>query len=166
MDIVLQEVSLLSDTVRVNLGYACENASDEDLWRAAERGRCEALIRMLPQGMDTVLESSGASLSQGERQLLSIARSFAADPDVLILDEATASVDTRTEKEVQAAMREVMRGRTAIIIAHRLSTIRDADIILVMDDGRIVERGRHGELISRRGRYRELCQLQLAGKET
>ncbi|MGX8718031.1 MAG: ABC transporter ATP-binding protein [Desulfovibrio sp.] len=166
MDIVLQDVSLLSDTVRVNLGYAREGASDGELWLAAERGRCSALIRMLPQGMDTVLEASGASLSQGERQLLSIARSFAADPDVLILDEATASVDTRTEKEIQAAMREVMLGRTAIIIAHRLSTIRDADIILVMDGGRIVEKGRHGELMTRRGRYWELCRLQLAGRET
>ena len=166
MDIVLQDVSLLSDTVRVNLGYAREGASDGELWLAAERGRCSALIRMLPQGMDTVLEASGASLSQGERQLLSIARSFAADPDVLILDEATASVDTRTEKEIQAAMREVMLGRTAIIIAHRLSTIRDADIILVMDGGRIVEKGRHGELMARRGRYWELCRLQLAGRET
>ena len=166
MDIVLQEVSLLSDTVRANLGYASDNASDEELWRAAERGRCSGLIRMLPQGMDTMLEASGASLSQGERQLLSIARSFAADPDVLILDEATANVDTRTEKEIQAAMREVMEGRTAIIIAHRLSTIRDADIILVMDGGRIVESGRHEELMARRGRYYDLCRLQLAGKET
>ncbi len=166
MDIVLQDVSLLSDTVRVNLSYAREGVSDGDLWRAAERCRCAGLIRMLPQGMETVLDLSGAGLSQGERQLLSIARSFAADPEVLILDEATASVDTRTEKEVQAAMREVMRGRTAIIIAHRLSTIRDADIILVMDGGRIVESGRHEELLDRRGRYWELCRLQLAGKET
>ncbi len=164
MDIVLQEVSLLSDTARVNLGYACSEASDEELWRAAERGRCGGIIRMLPQGLDTVLEAAGSGLSQGERQLISIARAFAADPDVLILDEATSSVDTRTEKEVQSAMAEVMQGRTAIIIAHRLSTIRNADVILVMDGGRIVESGRHEELMARRGRYYELCRLQLAGK--
>ena len=128
--------------------------------------RCDGLIAGLPQGMDTVLTASGANISQGQRQLLTIARAFVAEPRILILDEATSSVDTRTEKEIQSAMQSIMRGRTSIVIAHRLSTIRDADLIVVMDQGRIVERGNHAELLAKRGKYYDLYMTQYAGFAT
>ena len=121
---------------------------------------------MLPKGYDTVLTGSGNNISQGQRQLLSIARAFVTDPKILILDEATSNVDTRTEKVIQDAMQLVMENRTSIIIAHRLSTIRDADIIVVMDKGRIVESGSHDSLLARRGKYYELYMTQYAGFAT
>ena len=128
--------------------------------------RCDGLVAGLPQGVDTVLTASGANISQGQRQLLTIARAFVAEPRILILDEATSSVDTRTEKEIQSAMRSIMRDRTSIVIAHRLSTIRDADLIVVMDQGRIVEQGNHSELLAKRGKYYDLYMTQYAGFAT
>lgn len=128
--------------------------------------RCEDMLQKLPQGYDTLLTGSGENISQGQRQLLAIARAFVADPKILILDEATSNVDTRTEKAIQNAMQLVMKNRTSIVIAHRLSTIRDSDLIVVMDQGKITESGSHGELISRKGKYYELYMTQYAGFAT
>lgn len=157
---------LFSDTVRNNLKYGNENASENQLEHAAGISRCEDMIRSLPQGYDTVLTGSGQNISQGQRQLLAIARAFVADPKILILDEATSNVDTRTEKAIQDAMQLVMKNRTSIIIAHRLSTIRDADIIVVMDKGQIVESGSHDDLLAQKGKYYELYMTQYAGFAT
>lgn len=121
------------------------------------------MIRHLPQGYDTVLTGSGANISQGQRQLLAIARAFVANPKILILDEATSNVDTRTEKAIQDAMQRIMQGRTSIVIAHRLSTIRDSDIIVVMDHGEIVESGNHETLLAQKGKYYDLYMTQYAG---
>ena len=164
--IVLQDTVLFSDTVRNNLKYGNEKADERQLEKAVKMSRCEELLQMLPQGYDTVLTGAGENISQGQRQLLAIARAFVADPKILILDEATSSVDTRTEKAIQDAMRLVMQNRTSIIIAHRLSTIRDADMIVVMDQGRIVESGSHEELLAQRGKYYELYMTQYAGFAT
>ena len=164
--IVLQDTSLFSDTVRNNLLYSNADASPEELDRAVRMSRCEDMLRQLPQGYDTQLTAAGANISQGQRQLLAIARAFVADPRILILDEATSNVDTRTEKAIQDAMRRVMQGRTSIVIAHRLSTIRDADMIVVMDQGRIVESGNHDELLRRKGKYYDLYMTQYAGFAT
>lgn len=164
--IVLQDTVLFTDTIRNNLKYGNENATQEQLEEAVRMSRCQDMIRMLPDGYDTVLTGSGENISQGQRQLLAIARAFIADPEILILDEATSNVDTRTEKAIQDAMQSVMKDRTSIIIAHRLSTIRDADMIVVMDKGRIVESGSHDELISQKGKYYELYMTQYAGFAT
>ena len=164
--IVLQETVLFSDTVENNLRFANAAATDEELAHAVEASRCREVIDHLPEGLGTVLTGAGANLSQGQRQLLAIARAFVANPRILVFDEATSSVDTRTEKAIQNAMRTVMLNRTSIIIAHRLSTIRDADLIVVMDHGRIVEQGSHAELLARRGKYHELYQTQFAGLAT
>ena len=161
--IVLQDTVLFGGTIRDNLKYGNENADEVQLERAAEMSRCSDMIQMLPQGYDTVLTGSGENISQGQRQLLAIARAFAADPKILILDEATSNVDTRTEKAIQDAMHLVMENRTSIIIAHRLSTIQDADRIIVMDHGEIVESGSHEELLLQKGRYYELYMTQYAG---
>lgn len=128
--------------------------------------RCEEMLKLLPEGYDTMLAAAGANLSQGQRQLLAIARAFVADPKILILDEATSNVDTRTEKAIQDAMQKVMENRTSIVIAHRLSTIRDADIIVVMDHGRIVEQGNHEALLAQKGKYYDLYMTQFAGFAT
>ncbi|MCI6375698.1 MAG: ABC transporter ATP-binding protein/permease, partial [Clostridiales bacterium] len=144
--IVLQDTVLFSDTVRANLAYASDGATQERLEHAVSMSRCGEMLSGLPQGMDTMLTASGANISQGQRQLLAIARAFVAEPRILILDEATSNVDTRTEKAVQSAMRSIMKGRTSIVIAHRLSTNPDADQIVVMDQGRIVEKGSHAQL--------------------
>lgn len=136
---------------------------DEEVEKAAAMSNCSGMIRRLPDGYETRLAQSGSNLSQGQRQLLSIARAFLASPKILILDEATSSVDTRTEKHIQDAMVKLMENRTSLIIAHRLSTIRDADCIVVMDQGRIVETGSHEELIRQKGRYYELYMTQFAG---
>ena len=161
--IVLQDTVLFSDTIRHNLTYGNENATDVQLETAVEMSCCEDIIEKLPQGFDTVLTGAGENISQGQRQLLAIARAFVADPKILILDEATANVDTRTEKAIQDAMQRVMENRTSIVIAHRLSTIRDSDLIVVMDHGEIVESGSHTELFERKGRYYELYMTQYAG---
>lgn len=164
--IVLQDTVLFSDTVKNNLKYGNENATMEQLEKAVSMSHCRELLQALPEGYDTILKGSGANVSQGQRQLLAIARAFVADPKILILDEATSNVDTRTEKAIQDAMHLVMKNRTSIIIAHRLSTIRDADIIVVMDHGRIVESGSHEELLARKGKYYELYMTQYIGIAT
>lgn len=164
--IVLQDTVLFSDTIRNNLKYGNENAADVQLQKAMELSRCEDMLQKLPQGYDTLLTGSGENISQGQRQLLAIARAFVSDPKILILDEATSNVDTRTEKAIQDAMQLIMKNRTSIVIAHRLSTIRDSDIIVVMDHGDIVESGSHGELLDKKGKYYELYMTQYAGFAT
>ena len=164
--IVLQDTVLFSDTIRNNLLYANEEATQEQLESAVRMSCCEEMLKLLPQGYDTVLTASGANISQGQRQLLAIARAFVADPKILILDEATSNVDTRTEKAIQEAMHLIMQNRTSIVIAHRLSTIRDADIIVVMDHGQIVEQGNHETLLKQKGKYYELYMTQYAGFAT
>ncbi|MCM1181786.1 MAG: ABC transporter ATP-binding protein/permease [Roseburia sp.] len=164
--IVLQDTVLFSDTVLNNLKYGNADAGFDEIEAAVRMSRCREMIEMLPQGYDTVLTGSGDNISQGQRQLLAIARAFVADPQILILDEATSNVDTRTEKAIQDAMHRVMQNRTSIVIAHRLSTIRDADMIVVMDHGRIVESGDHETLLSRKGKYYELYMTQYAGIAT
>lgn len=154
--IVLQDTVLFSDTIRSNLKYGNENATDAQMEEAVEMSRCTEMIKHLPQGYDTVLCDAGDNISQGQSQLLAIARAFVADPKILILDEATSNVDTRTEKKIQTAMQKIMQGRTSIVIAHRLSTIRDSDMIVVMDHGEIVESGTHEELLEKKGKYYEL----------
>ncbi|MCD7751826.1 MAG: ABC transporter ATP-binding protein/permease [Lachnospiraceae bacterium] len=164
--IVLQDTVLFSDTVRNNLKYSNAEATDEEMERAARMSNSHSMITHLQNGYDTELTESGQNLSQGQRQLLSIGRAFLAHPKILILDEATSSVDTRTEKNIQDAMVKLMQDRTSVIIAHRLSTIRDADYIVVMDQGRIVETGNHDELMAAKGRYYELYMTQFAGNQT
>lgn len=164
--IVLQDTVLFSDTIRNNLKYGNENADDARIQRAMEMSRCEDMLRRLPRGYDTILTGSGENISQGQRQLLAIARAFVADPKILILDEATSNVDTRTEKSIQDAMQRIMQNRTSIVIAHRLSTIRDSDLIVVMDHGEIVESGNHDELLDKKGKYYELYMTQYAGFAT
>jgi ATP-binding cassette subfamily B protein len=164
--IVLQDTVLFADTVKNNLKYSNENADDEQMVEAAKMSNCDAMIRRMPQKYDSMLTAQGQNISQGQRQLLSIARAFLAHPKILILDEATSSVDTRTEKKIQDAMVNLMHNRTSLIIAHRLSTIQDADCIVVMDAGRIVEMGRHEELLEKQGKYYELYMTQFAGQAT
>lgn len=164
--IVLQDTVLFADTVRNNLKYSRTDASEEEMEEAAKMSHCHNMIKRLKKGYDTVLADAGYNLSAGQRQLLSIARAFLAKPKILILDEATSSVDTRTEKKIQDAMVNLMKNRTSLIIAHRLSTIRDADCIVVMDQGRIVEQGNHEELLRQKGRYYELYMTQFAGNAT
>ena len=154
--IVLQDTVLFADTVENNVKYSKPEATREEVEAAVKMSHCYSMIRHLPQGFATQLTESGCNLSQGQRQLLSIARAFLANPKILILDEATSSVDTRTEKHIQDAMVKLMENRTSLIIAHRLSTIQDADCIIVMDKGRIVETGNHEELLQKKGRYYSL----------
>ena len=156
LGMVLQDTHLFTGTVRDNIRYGNLNATDEEVEKAAKLANADAFIRHLPQGYDTMLSGDGANLSQGQRQLLSIARAAVADPPVLILDEATSSIDTRTEKLIEKGMDSLMHGRTVFIIAHRLSTVRNADVILVLEDGEIIERGNHDELLAQRGRYYQL----------
>ncbi|MBN2205726.1 MAG: ABC transporter ATP-binding protein [Thermoleophilia bacterium] len=157
---VLQDTWLFTGTIRENIAYGREGASAEEILAAARAARVDHFVRTLPDGYDTVLDDDATNVSEGEKQLLTIARAFLADPDVLILDEATSSVDTRTEVLIQDAMAELMEGRTSFVIAHRLSTIHGADTILVMDRGRIVEQGTHEELLARRGFYHDLYASQ------
>ena len=164
--IVLQDTVLFSDTIRNNIKYGKADASDEEMMRAARHARADVFIEGLPDGYDTVLAEGGSNLSQGQRQLLSIARAVLADPKILILDEATSSVDTRTEMHIQQAMVSLMKNRTSLIIAHRLSTIRDADKIVVIKDGRVAEAGNHEELLSLGGEYHKLYSNQFAGIST
>ena len=157
---VLQDTWLFSGTIRENIRYGRPSASDEEVYEAARAARADRFIRALPQGYDTVLNEESTNISQGQKQLLTIARAILSDPRVLILDEATSSVDTRTEILIQNAMDELMVGRTSFIIAHRLSTIRNADLILVMRDGDIVEQGTHEDLLAKGGFYAELYNSQ------
>ena len=154
--IVLQDTYLFSGTIRENIKYGKLEATDEEVEAAASVANADAFIKRLPKGYDTILSESGSNLSQGQRQLLAIARAILADPAILILDEATSSVDTRTELHIQEAMLKLMRGRTSFIIAHRLSTIRDADTIMVIDGGEIVEKGNHEQLLDKKGKYHDL----------
>ena len=156
LGIVLQDTHLFTGTVAENIRYGKLDATDEEVRAAAKLANADGFIRRLPQGYDTVLTGDGANLSQGQRQLLAIARAAIADPPVLILDEATSSIDTRTEKIVQDGMDKLMAGRTTFVIAHRLSTIRNSDCIMVLDQGRIIERGSHEELIEEGGKYYQL----------
>jgi ATP-binding cassette, subfamily B, multidrug efflux pump len=157
---VLQDTWLFGGTIQDNIAYGDENATEEEIVAAAEAAHVDHFVRTLPDGYDTVVDDDASNLSQGEKQLLTIARAFLADPQILILDEATSSVDTRTEVLVQRAMARLMKGRTSFVIAHRLSTVRDADTILVMNHGRIVERGRHEELLAAGGFYADLYASQ------
>ena len=156
MGIVLQDVNLFTGTVMENIRYGRLEATDEECIAAAKLAHADSFIRMLENGYDTVIDGDDAELSQGQRQLISIARAAVADPAVMILDEATSSIDTRTEEIVQRGMDALMEGRTVFVIAHRLSTIRNSDVIMVMDHGRIIERGNHEELMAERGRYYQL----------
>lgn len=164
--IVLQDTVLFADTIRNNLKYSREAATDDEMIEAARMSNCHDMIKRQKEGYDTVLAGEGYNLSQGQRQLLAIARAFIAQPKILILDEATSSVDTRTEKRIQDAMVNLMKNRTSLIIAHRLSTIQDADMIVVMEQGRIIETGNHEELLKKKGKYHELYMTQFAGQAT
>ncbi|MDB0437935.1 ABC transporter ATP-binding protein [Clostridioides difficile] len=159
---VLQDTWLFNGSIRENIAYSKSDATMEDVVRAAKAARVDHFIRTLPQGYDTILTEDASNLSQGQKQLLTIARAILSDPSVLILDEATSSVDTRTEVEIQKAMNNLMRGRTSFVIAHRLSTIRDADLILVMKEGTIIEQGNHKELLENKGFYEELYNSQFS----
>ena len=162
---VLQDTWLYNDTIRENIRFGRLDASDEDVLAAAKAAQVDHFVRTLPQGYDTILNEDASNISQGQKQLLTIARTIISDPKILILDEATSSVDTRTELAIQKAMDELTKGRTSFIIAHRLSTIRDADMILVMKDGDIVETGNHNELLAKGGFYANLYNSQFANGE-
>ncbi|MCQ1529636.1 ABC transporter ATP-binding protein [Lutispora saccharofermentans] len=160
--IVLQDTYLFSDTVKENIRYGKTDATDEEVMEAARVANAHQFIARLPKGYDTKLSEGGINLSQGERQLLAIARAILSNPSILILDEATSSIDTRTESKIQEAMLTLMKGRTSFIIAHRLSTIKDADVIMFVDDGKIVESGSHKELLDKKGKYYRLYSSQFS----
>ena len=153
---VLQDTWLFSGTVYENLAYGKEGVTLEQVRAAARAAKIDRFIEALPQGYDTVLRDGGNSISKGQRQLLTIARAMLLDAPMLILDEATSNVDTRTERRIQAAMLRLMEGRTCFVIAHRLSTVKNSDVIMVMDHGRIIERGDHDKLIAEKGQYYRL----------
>ena len=156
LGIVLQDTHLFTGTVMENIRYGKLDATDEEVYAAARLANADGFIKRLPEGYHTLLTGDGANLSQGQRQLLAIARAAIADPPVLILDEATSSIDTRTEKIVQEGMDRLMHGRTTFVIAHRLSTVRNSDCIMVLEQGRIIERGTHDQLLEQKGRYYQL----------
>jgi len=152
----LQDTNLFTGTVMENIRYGKLDATDEEVYAAAKLANADDFISRLPDGYDTMLTGNGSQLSQGQRQLISIARAAIADPPVMILDEATSSIDTRTEAIVQRGMDQLMKGRTVFVIAHRLSTVKNSDVIMVLDHGKIIERGSHDELIAQKGNYYRL----------
>ncbi|MBO4537663.1 MAG: ATP-binding cassette domain-containing protein, partial [Erysipelotrichaceae bacterium] len=156
LGVVLQDTNLFSGTVMDNIRYGNLTASDEECIEAARLANADSFIRRLPKGYDTMLTANGANLSQGQRQLLNIARAAVANPPVLILDEATSSIDTHTERLIEKGMDKLMAGRTVFVIAHRLSTIRNSNAIIVLEHGEIIERGNHEELLANKGRYYQL----------
>jgi len=160
---VLQDTWLFHGTLRDNIAYGREDATEQEIVAASTAAFADHFIRTLPEGYKTVLNEEATNISQGQKQLLTIARAFLADPEILILDEATSSVDTRTELLIQNAMSKLMKGRTNFVIAHRLSTIRDADLILVMDHGTIIEKGTHKGLLAQKGFYADLYNSQFRG---
>jgi ATP-binding cassette, subfamily B, multidrug efflux pump len=166
LGMVLQDTWLFGGTIRDNIAYGNPSAPEEQIVAAARATYVDRFVHSLPDGYDTVIDEEGDNISAGEKQLVTIARAFLSDPTILILDEATSSVDTRTEVLVQHAMAALRSDRTSFVIAHRLSTIRDADLILVMESGAIVEQGTHAELLARRGAYFELYNTQFAAPET
>jgi ATP-binding cassette subfamily B multidrug efflux pump len=159
---VLQDAWLFGGSIADNIAYGVPSATREQIVRAAQATHVDRFVRTLPDGYETVLDDEASSVSAGERQLITIARAFLAEPAILILDEATSSVDTRTEVLIQRAMNSLRQGRTSFVIAHRLSTIRDADLILVMEDGQIVEQGTHEQLLEEHGAYARLYDAQFA----
>jgi ATP-binding cassette subfamily B multidrug efflux pump len=161
---VLQDTWLFNGTIRDNIAYGREGATEDEIIQAARAAHADHFIRTLPESYDTVLNQEATNLSQGQKQLLTIARAILADPAILILDEATSSVDTRTEVSIQKAMTALMKGRTSFVIAHRLSTIRDADLILVMHHGSIIEKGTHKELLAQGDFYADLYNSQFTGQ--
>jgi ATP-binding cassette subfamily B protein len=163
---VLQDTWLFGGTIRDNIAYGNPAATDDQILEAARATYVDRFVRSLPDGYDTVINEEGDNISAGQKQLVTIARAFLADPSILILDEATSSVDTRTEVLIQEAMNALRAQRTSFVIAHRLSTIRGADVILVMEDGRIVEQGSHAELLSRDGPYYRLYSSQFVAPVT
>jgi ATP-binding cassette subfamily B protein len=156
LGMVLQDVNLFTGTIKENIRYGNENATDEEIIEAAKLANAHNFIMNLPNGYDTMIDGNGGSLSQGQKQLISIARAAIANPPVMILDEATSSIDTRTEKTVQDGMDKLMEGRTVFVIAHRLSTVRNSKAIMVLDHGKIIERGNHEDLINQKGVYYRL----------
>jgi len=165
ISIVLQDPVLFGESVEENIRYGRQDATDEEIDEALEFANCSQFVNRLPEGKKTILSEGASNISQGQRQLLTIARAVLANPKILILDEATSSVDTRTEKKIQDAMVKLMANRTSIIIAHRLSTIQDADLIIVLDDGKVIEMGNHEELLEQKGVYNRLYQTQFQGLE-
>ena len=159
---VLQETWLKAGTIAENIAYGKEDATREEIIAAAKAAHAHGFIRSMEQGYDTLIQEEGGNLSQGQKQLLCIARVMLRIPDMLILDEATSSIDTRTEMKIQEAFQSMMRGCTSFIVAHRLSTIREADVILVMKDGNIIEQGSHEELLEKGGFYKNLYESQFA----
>jgi ATP-binding cassette subfamily B protein len=157
---VLQDTWLFTGSIKDNIGYSRKDATFDEIVKAAKAAHADHFIRTLPEGYDTILNEEASNISQGQKQLLTIARAILADPSILILDEATSSVDTRTEVQIQKAMNNLMQGRTSFVIAHRLSTIRDADLILVMNNGSIMEQGNHKELLEKDGFYADLYNSQ------
>jgi ATP-binding cassette subfamily B protein len=160
--VVTQDSHLFHETIAENLRYAAPGATDEDMWAALRGAQVEDLVRALPEGLDTVVGERGYRFSGGEKQRIAIARLLLKQPSIVILDEATAHLDSESEAAVQRALAVALSGRTALVIAHRLSTVRDADQILVIDEGRIVERGTHSELVAAAGLYAELYRTQFA----
>lgn len=156
LGIVLQDTNLFTGSIMENIRYGKLDATEEEVFKAARLANADSFIQRLPDGYDTVITGNGGNLSQGQRQLIAIARAAVADPPVMILDEATSSIDTRTESIVQRGMDGLMHGRTVFVIAHRLSTVQNSDVIMVLEQGRIIERGSHDKLISERGKYYQL----------